>query len=185
MVAKTKVCTHPDCKKRKPIEEFPKYKNGKPWARCRVCKNQARTVLRQKNRERAIWTDMIYRCENKKHVYYKDYGGRGIKVCKRWYTFRLFLLDVGKRPSLKHTLDRINNDGDYKPSNCRWATRKEQQRNSRGNRNITIAGETMCLAAWCEKLKLNPGTIDYRIYTLKWSGKKSLTTPVRVYRRAA
>lgn len=75
---------------------------------------------------------MILRCYNPLDKSYKNYGGRGIKVCQRWLeSFDTFILDMGNRKSPKHSLDRINNDGNYEPSNCRWATRTEQSNNQR------------------------------------------------------
>lgn len=76
------------------------------------------------------WLKMRDRCNNPNHKYYKNYGGRGIKVCKRWDNFALFVVDMGERPE-NYTLDRINNEGDYEPSNCKWSSRKEQQANRR------------------------------------------------------
>jgi hypothetical protein len=80
-----------------------------------------------------VWRGMIERCTKKSHKSFKDYGGRGIKVCKRWLSFPNFLADMGPKPP-KLTLDRIKNDGDYKPSNCKWSTAREQNNNRRERR---------------------------------------------------
>ena len=81
--------------------------------------------------EYRIWSLMIQRCENIKNPAYDRYGGREISVCDRWHKFENFLADMGPRPSTLLSLDRINNDGNYEPSNCRWATRSEQMKNRR------------------------------------------------------
>jgi hypothetical protein len=83
------------------------------------------------------WSSMLNRCKCKKHKQYKDYGGRGISVCSRWRgSFEAFLSDMGERPGGK-TLDRIDSDGNYEPTNCKWSTRQEQNRNKRTSRRIT------------------------------------------------
>jgi len=83
-------------------------------------------------KEYRSWMAMKRRCYYPKNIGYKYYGGRGIRVCIRWrLSFRAFLRDMGKRPSLMHTLDRIKNNENYKPSNCRWATKKQQAQNRR------------------------------------------------------
>lgn len=87
--------------------------------------------------EHYVWRTMMYRCYNPKAASYAHYGARGIKVCKRWHDYATFFADMGKRPSAEHSLDRIRVDGDYKPSNCRWATRSEQQKNKTSTRVYT------------------------------------------------
>ncbi len=84
--------------------------------------------------EYTIWNAMRQRCENPKQKAYKNYGGRGIEVCKRWLKFENFYADMGPRPSRKYSIDRIYNDGNYEPGNCRWATASDQQRNKRPRR---------------------------------------------------
>lgn len=84
--------------------------------------------------EYLAWMHMKGRCDNPKDRKYPHYGGRGVKVCKRWYVYAAFLTDMGRRPSAQHSIDRKNNNGNYTPSNCRWATRSEQQRNKRSNK---------------------------------------------------
>lgn len=80
-----------------------------------------------------IWNSMLHRCRNKNHPSYSEYGGRGICVCEEWSTFEVFLKDMGKRPTKGHSLDRIDPNGNYEPSNVRWATGKVQARNKRNS----------------------------------------------------
>ena len=89
----------------------------------------------------SVWRSMLGRCYNRNVKQYKDYGGRGIKVCASWKrSFNRFVKDMGPRPTPQHTLDRKNNDGNYERSNCQWATRKEQQRNQTVTRRVIIEG---------------------------------------------
>lgn len=95
---------------------------------------------------------MKNRCMNSNDVFYSRYGGRGIRVCDRWLDYSLFLEDMGRKPSNKHTLDRIDNNGDYEPSNCRWATAIEQANNKRNTRFITYKGRTKTIANWAREM---------------------------------
>jgi len=102
----------------------------------------------------SAWFHMLQRCENKRNKDYRYYGGRGIRVCERWKSFENFLKDMGEPPD-GHSLDRIENDGDYEPGNCRWATRRQQMRNTRGVRTFTMEGIALCLVEWAEKFGVN------------------------------
>ena len=96
------------------------------------------------------WVGMRRRCLSPRNQDFPKYGGRGISICAEWGDFTVFLKDMGPRP-LGRSLDRINNDGNYEPGNCRWATPREQARNTRRTRNVTIGPLTLCLAAWAEE----------------------------------
>lgn len=118
--------------------------------------------------EYATYSGMIQRCYNKKSKRYKDYGGRGIKVCDKWKgNFVNFYNDMGKRPSPKHSLDRIDVNGDYSPENCRWATDAEQAANTRKNIWIEYNGERKILSHWCKILDIK----DYSLSTWIKKGK--------------
>lgn len=96
--------------------------------------------------EYRAWSNMIDRCERPGNGDYKHWGGRGIKVCQRWReSFAAFLEDMGRKPTPKHSIDRINNDGDYEPGNCRWATRREQALNRR--RALCVGDEPLSVVA--------------------------------------
>jgi len=109
-----------------------------------------------------IWSGMKSRCYNKTNTNYPYYGGRGIAVCERWLEFKNFYEDMGDRPKGK-SIDRIDNNGDYGPNNCRWATKKEQGSNMRTTRMITYLGETQCLAEWVRKLGIPKTTLWHRL----------------------
>ena len=93
--------------------------------------------------EYTVWGNMRDRCNRPANKQFHNYGGRGIRVCERWDSFPAFLEDMGPRPSPEHEIDRIDNDGDYEPNNCRWATPAEPRRNKRTNRLLTVNGETL------------------------------------------
>lgn len=114
--------------------------------------------------EHATWCRIIDRCENKKLPCYKNYGGRGIKVCARWrHSFENFLEDMGYRPSNDHSIDRIDNEKGYSPSNCRWALRSEQMRNTRRKRVVTLNGKKMLLIEAAEIYGVNYGSVKWRL----------------------
>jgi len=113
-------------------------------------------------REHDSWKSMWNRCCNPNNPRHDRYGERGIKVCERWRDFFVFLEDMGKRPE-DTTLDRIDNDGDYVPENCRWATIREQAENKQGTIRLTVNGVTDTLANWARKNKVKPGVIYQRI----------------------
>jgi hypothetical protein len=108
------------------------------------------------------WVAMRSRCTNPQSTSFKNYGGRGIRVCDRWMTsFEAFLSDMGEAP-LGHQIDRIDNDGDYSPGNCKWSTRAEQSSNKRNSFLITINGETLTCSQWARRLGLSPGCARQR-----------------------
>lgn len=116
-----------------------------------------------KTREYQIWAAMIARCVNPKCVKWKHYGGRGISVCLRWRnSFCDFLYDMGACPP-KHTIDRIDSNGNYEPENCRWITMMEQARNKCNNIVFTINGKTKCLTDWVAESGASYGTVYGRI----------------------
>ena len=126
-----------------------------------------------------IWQKMRERCKNPRRKGWNRYGGRGIKVCERWNEFRNFFEDMGERPSLKHSLDRHpNNDGNYEPGNCRWATAVQQRRNSSNNVYVEYQGERLLLIELMERLGLNYGVVKGRIVN-GWNLEDALVTPVR------
>ena len=129
--------------------------------------------------ERYVWGSMIDRCCNPKRKDYPRYGGRGIQVCHRWkHSFVDFYGDVGARPTPQHTLERVNRKGNYEPSNCVWATRKEQARNRDNNTLITYKGQTKTMAEWAELTGVGSGLIRWRL-DAGWSVTKALSEKVR------
>lgn len=129
-----------------------------------------------------VWLGMRKRCCKSNHQAFADYGGRGIKICERWQTsFSAFLADMGPRPTPKHQLNRIDNDGNYEPSNCNWVLQSENMRNTRYSRLLTFQEITLTLVEWTERTGIPENTIRERIRR-GWSVEKSLTTPARTKR---
>lgn len=118
---------------------------------------------KQRKRTYQCWCDMKQRCYNQNCAQYKNYGGRGIVVCERWVdSFDNFIVDMGEKPE-GMTIDRVDVNGNYEPSNCRWLSNKEQQSNRRNNVLITHNGQTMTQRQWAAHLGINELTLNYRI----------------------
>lgn len=97
-----------------------------------------------------VWKEMIYRCTSKWHKNYNLYGGRGISVCREWYDIEKFISDMGPKPSVMHSLERVDNNKGYSKENCIWATKSEQSRNTRRTKIVNVGGEAMCAKDACE-----------------------------------
>jgi len=130
------------------------------------------------------WSSMISRCYVVKNHDYPWYGARGITVCDEWREYVNFLRDMGRRPSSKHSLDRIDNNGNYCKENCRWVTREQQMRNRRNTLQATFCGQTKPLITWCEQLGLRYKSVFARLKN-GWTIEHALTTPIQTaYRRS-
>lgn len=124
---------------------------------------------------------MIQRCYDEDATSYERYGARGVTVCDRWRFgadgksgFECFLSDVGERPSLEHSIDRIENELNYDPDNCKWSTVKEQNRNRRSTRWVEFMGRTMSLAEAIELSGLPEARVKRRLYVYKWTVDEAL-----------
>jgi hypothetical protein len=136
-------------------------------------------MLKKYRVEYSAWRSMHARCENKNATGYINYGRRGIMVCERWNTFGNFIADMGHRPTPKHTLDRIDVNGNYEPSNCRWATRTEQMRNIRNSVYVEMEGGVRVnILDFADKLGIDRLLVRARILR-GWSLEAALSTPVR------
>lgn len=132
--------------------------------------------------EYRTWTHMRGRCLTPTDKKYPRYGGRGIKICERWARFENFLFDMGRRPSPQHSIERLNNDGDYEPSNCVWATPKRQAQNMSRNRLLTFQGETAPMCAWADRFGILRSSFQARL-NRGWPIERALTEPPRPLRR--
>lgn len=166
-----------------------RFKKGQPLTNTAILRGKITHSLSQFNRpEYNSWRAMKSRCQDKKYRYYHRYGGRGIGICDRWLGddgFKNFLKDMGQKPTHKHTLDRINNDGNYEPSNCRWATQSEQVRNSSGATTLDVGRGEELIIDILKRNNIDKITYYNRIHSSKWDRVKACTTPVMTqFRRA-
>jgi hypothetical protein len=115
-----------------------------------------------------LWRTMKKRCRNKNDKSFPKYGGRGIEICDSWFnSIDAFLKDMGKRPSEKHSIDRIDNNGNYERSNCRWATIEEQNRNKSSNVWLEYGGKKMVKNDWAKHLGISVNSLNYRLKNWK------------------
>lgn len=155
--------------------------NTKSCGCARVDSNRARATHGESaggqwTPEYTAWTNMVARCTNANRDDFKDYGGRGVTVCPRWRTsFKSFLLDMGRKPSLSHSVERIDNSLGYSADNCRWATKTSQSRNRRGNRIVSAFGKTSTVAEWAEASGIPRHTIACRL-NRGWTAESAVST---------
>lgn len=141
----------------------------------RVTKHGHARLHKPETKEYKCWKNMKSRCLNPGAVGYKNYGGRGIKICDRWLnSYENFFEDVGFAPTDKHSIDRIETNGNYEPGNCRWATKKEQINNQRKSILIKLGDETKSLTEWCRQFNVKYSTAHSRIWTGKMTPEQSI-----------
>lgn len=133
---------------------------------------------RSRTSEHGTWCAIKQRCGNPNSGCYPRYGGRGIKVCDRWLeSFENFFEDMGPKPSRRHSIDRINNDGNYEPGNCRWATQIVQSHNSSASTNLTLNGETKCIKEWADHAGISVKSMYTRLAN-GWPLEKAISKPI-------
>ena len=132
------------------------------------------------------WHHMVRRCYDPSLRSYRDYGGRGIVVCERWRdSFAAFVADMGDPPTRHHTIERVDNSGNYEPANCRWATRQEQNNNTRRNHLVSYQGVTRTISEWAKAIGIRPALLQARLSRLGWPVSRALTEPPNPRRQAA
>jgi hypothetical protein len=134
---------------------------GKKLCSFPCCKRESHGL--SKLPEYGVWIQMRERCNRPRNPAFHMYGGRGIRVCAQWRSFQTFLDDMGRRPSSKHSIDRIDNDGPYSPENCRWATQREQMRNMRTNVFVTHDGRRQCIIDWAREFDVDSKSLRVRL----------------------
>lgn len=142
------------------------------------CKNNVKNYGEKKTRLYRIWQAMKTRCYNSNAINYKNYGGRGIIICDTWLNdfqaFKNWAINNGYNDNL--TIDRIDTNGIYEPSNCRWSTYETQNNNQRDNHYIYYKGDKKTLTQWARELKMKRGTLSSRINSYKWNIDKAFKT---------
>ena len=131
--------------------------------------------------EYRVYRGMLTRCCNEKEKSYPDYGGRGIRVFPEWQGpggFEAWFAYLGSRPSTKHSIDRINVNGNYEPGNVRWATKEEQANNTTTNRILEYKGRQQTISQWAREKGMHPSTLHVRLYKLRWDVCRALEEPV-------
>lgn len=128
--------------------------------------------------EYKAWCFMHRRCKNPSDTSFRLYGGRGITVCERWDSYECFLKDMGRKPSDKHSLDRIDSNGNYVPENCRWSDRITQNNNKRNNLMLSYQGKTQTAAQWAREKGISPRTLRSRITERGWPVEEALSRPL-------
>lgn len=143
---------------------------------------QSNSIGDSRSPEYHTWSGMIHRCFSDRGDDFKRYKSRGITVCERWMVYDNFLKDMGRRPSPKHSLDRIDNDGNYEPGNCRWATKSDQAKNTRRTRILTVDGVSKSMKDWAILVGVPYGAIQARL-NRGWSHEKAVLAPLRSDKR--
>lgn len=148
------------------------------------CLNQEAKVIKHglsRTKIYHVWAAMKNRCTNPNDRNYHHYGGRGIQICDDWLnnfeTFYKWAISNGYREGLE--IDRIDNEGNYEPGNCKWVSRKDQCNNRRVNRKITFNGKTQTITQWAKETGINENTLYARIVRFNWTLEKALTSPAK------
>ena len=142
----------------------------------------SRAVIRTPEYE--TWSGIKKRCYNQNCKDYKHYGAKGVTVCDRWInSYSLFLQDMGRRPSPRHSIDRIDTRGNYSPDNCRWATISTQSSNRTNNVYIEYKNETKTLTEWAILLGIKPVSLRYRVKVLGWDIERALSTSPKAQKK--
>lgn len=150
--------------------------------RCRIRTKHGHSRKDSRSPEYRTWRNMLDRCNNPKTDNYDRYGGRGITVCDRWSVFEDFLLDMGPKPAANFSIGRINNDGHYEPTNCRWEHVTQQARNKSTSRLVVYRGKSMTIAEACQITAIPRNVVDARL-NRGWTPERAVTTPVKPYRQ--